>query len=81
MALTTLYFGRQVFSGKPTAKYYNSALIALLILVSGSLGEGAEFTEKFIMRVILITLAVVYIVAVLKVLDGFWPTYSKNNDL
>ena len=73
MALTSLYFGAQVFSGKPTAKYYNSALIALLILVNGSMGEGAEFTEKFIMRVILITLAVIYIVTALKVLDNFWP--------
>ena len=73
MLLTALYFGRQVFSGKPTAKYYNSALIALLILVNGSMGEGADFSEKFIMRIILITLAVVYIVAALKVLDSFWP--------
>ena len=73
MLLTALYFGMQVFSGKPTAKYYNSALIALLILVNGSMGEGAGFTEKFIMRVILITLAVVYIVTSLKVLDSFWP--------
>ena len=73
MLLTALYFGRQVFSGKPTAKYYNSALIALLILVNGSMGEGADFSEKFIMRIILIALAVVYIVAALKVLDSFWP--------
>ena len=73
MFLTALYVGMQVFSGKPTAKYYNSALIALLILVNGSMGEGAEFTEKFIMRVILITLAVVYIVTALKVLDSLWP--------
>lgn len=79
MALTTLYFGTQVFSGKPTAKYYNSALIALLILVNGSMGEGAEFTEKFIMRVILITLAVVYIVAALRVLERFWPVEQPAN--
>ncbi|UCB55821.1 MAG: DUF2955 domain-containing protein [Thiotrichales bacterium] len=78
MGLTALYFGTQVFSGKPTAKYYNSALIALLILVNGSMGEGAEFTEKFIMRVILITLAVVYIVAALRVLDSFWPVKSSE---
>jgi uncharacterized membrane protein YccC len=73
MFLTALYIGMNVFSGKPTAKYYNSALIALLILVNGSMGEGAEFTEKFIMRIILITLAVVYIVAALRLLDSFWP--------
>ena len=78
MGLTALFFGTQIFSGKPTAKYYNSALIALLILVNGSLGEGAGFTEKFIMRVILITLAVVYIVTALRVLDTFWPVKEKK---
>ena len=62
-----------VFSEGPTAKYYNSALIALLILVNGSLGEDADFAEKFIMRVILITLAVLYIVTAFRVLESFWP--------
>jgi hypothetical protein len=80
MFLTALYFGIQVFSGKPTAKYYSSALIALLILVNGSMGEGAEFTEKFIMRVILITLAVSYIVTALKVLDSFWPVDQPEEE-
>jgi hypothetical protein len=78
MSLTSLYFGMQVFSGKPTAKYYNSALIALLILVNGSMGEGAEFTEKFIMRIILITWAVIYIVTALRVLDSFWPVKTPD---
>ncbi len=80
MFLTSLYFGMHVFSGKPTAKYYNSALIALLILVNGSMGEGAEFTEKFIMRVILITLAVTYIVTALRVLDSFWPVEQPEEE-
>jgi hypothetical protein len=80
MLLTSLYFGRQVFSGNPTAKYYNSALIALLILVNGSMGEGAEFSEKFIMRVFLITLAVVYIVTALKVLDSYWPVQQPEEE-
>ena len=73
MLLTALYFGINIFSGKPTAKYYGSALIALLILVNSSMGEGASFTGAFIMRIILITLAVVYIVTALRVLDSFWP--------
>jgi len=81
MFLTALFFGINVFSERPTAKYYNSALIALLILVNGSLGEGAAFTEKFIMRVILITLAVVYIVTALKVLDRFWPAEQTDQAL
>ncbi len=81
MFLTALFFGINVFSERPTAKYYNSALIALLILVNGSMGEGAAFTEKFIMRVILITLAVGYIVTALKVLDRFWPAEQTEQAL
>ena len=80
MFLTALFFGINVFSEKPTAKYYNSALIALLILVNGSMGEGAAFTEKFIMRVILIALAVVYISTALRVLDRFWPAIRTEEE-
>ena len=78
MFLTALFFGINVFSARPSAKYYNSALIALLILVNGSMGEDANFTEKFIMRVILITLASIYIVTALKVLDRFWPVEQPD---
>ena len=78
MSLTALYFGTQAFSGKPTAKYYNSALIALLILINGSMGEGSVFTEKFIMRVILISFAVLYIVMALRMLDSVWPVTGKE---
>lgn len=80
MFLTALYFGINIFSGKPTAKYYGSALIALLILVNSSMGEDANFTEKFIMRIILITLAVTYIVAALKVLNSFWPVEQPEEE-
>ncbi len=80
MFLTALYFGMNIFSGKPTAKYYGSALIALFILVNSSMGEGADFNEKLIMRVLLITLAVGYIVAALKVLESFWPTRHAGEE-
>ncbi len=80
MFLTALYFGINIFSGKPTAKYYGSALIALLILVNSSMGEDANFTEKFIMRIILITLAVTYIVTALRVLDSFWPVQQPEEE-
>ena len=53
-----------MFSGRPTATYYGSALTALLILVNNSMGEGAGFTEAFMMRIILIILAMAYTVAV-----------------
>lgn len=74
MLLTTLLFGMNIFAGKARSKYYGSAFIALLILVNGSMAEGANFTELFLARIILIVLAVIYIVAALKVLDSYWPS-------
>ena len=73
MLLTTLIFGMNIFSSKPTAKYFGSALVALLILVNGSMGEGSSFTALFAMRVFLIVLATLYIVTVIKILDSYWP--------
>jgi uncharacterized membrane protein YccC len=73
MLLTTLVFGMNIFSQKPTAKYYGSALIALLILVNGSMGADADFTVLFIQRIALIVLAVMYITAALKILVSYWP--------
>ena len=75
---TTLVFGMNIFSAKPTAKYFGSALVALLILVNGSMGEGAGFTELFVQRILLIVLAVLYIVAVLKVLDSYWAAKQEQ---
>ena len=78
MFFTTLVFGMNIFSSKPTAKYYGSALVALLVLVNGSMGEGADFTALFIQRIVLIVLAVLYIIAVLKILDSYWPAKGEN---
>ena len=69
--LTTLIFGAAIFSGRPIAQYLPSAFIALLILVSGSMGEGADFVGKLVTRIVLISLAVIYVVAALAVLDRF----------
>ena len=78
MLFTTLVFGMNIFSGKPAAKYYGSAFIALLILINGSMAEGAEFIELFVIRVVLIVLAVVYIVFALKLLDSYWPAERQT---
>jgi hypothetical protein len=37
------------------------------------LAEDADFSENFIMRVVLILLATIYVVVSLRVLDAFWP--------
>lgn len=72
MLLSALLFGQGIFSDAPTAKYLSSAFVAIIVLVGGSMGEGADITEKFVMRVILISAAAVYIVAALSVLDRFF---------
>jgi hypothetical protein len=78
MFLTTLVFAMNIFSGKPGAKYYGSALSALLVLVNGSMAADADFTALFMQRIALIVLAVVYIVAMLKVLDSYWPAKPQQ---
>jgi hypothetical protein len=78
MFLTTLVFAMNIFSGKPGAKYYGSALSALLVLVNGSMAADADFTALFMQRIALIVLAVVYIIAMLKILDSYWPTKPQQ---
>jgi len=80
MLFTTLVFGMNIFSAKPTAKYYGSALVVLLVLVNGSMGADADFTTLFVQRIILIVLAVAYITAVLKILDSYWPPKQQAGD-
>jgi len=73
MLLTTLLFATNIFSGQPKSKYYGSAFIALLILVNGSMSEGASFTSLFLNRVFLIVLATAYIISALKLLNSYFP--------
>lgn len=73
MFFTTLVFGMNIFSGRPSAKYYGSALSALLVLVNSGMAADADFSALFLQRIALIVLAVTYIVIALKVLDSYLP--------
>jgi len=73
MFFTTLMFAQQIFSGKPYASYFGSAFVALFILVNSSLDAGGNITSAFFIRVALISLAAIYVVATLNVLERFWP--------
>jgi len=73
MLLTTLLFATNIFSGQPKSKYYGSAFIALLILVNGSMAEGASFSSLFFNRVLIIVLATAYIISALKLLNSYFP--------
>ena len=73
MFFVSLGFAAVIYSTMPIAKYLPSAMVAMIILVNSSLAEGADFSEKFVIRVMLISIATIYVVVALKVLDAFWP--------
>ncbi|MEE8079091.1 MAG: hypothetical protein V3T18_08850, partial [Pseudomonadales bacterium] len=71
--LSALVFGSVMFSDKATAPYYSSAFSTLLVLISTSMGEGADFGANFWIRVGLVALAGLYVVGALSVLEHVWP--------
>ena len=73
MLLISLIFGQIIFSSKPVAKYYASAMSGVIVLLNGSMAEGAVFTENFFTRLFLILMATLYVVFALKLLDTCWP--------
>lgn len=67
-----LYMGMNIFSTSPKAKYFGSAMTCIIVLINGNLGADSDFLSSFISRIFFISLAILYIVAALKVLDAFW---------
>ncbi len=79
--LVSLVFSSIIFSQQPNAKYYASALVAMIILFDGSMGEDKDFTSLFASRLILMSLAGVYVVLALKVLERYRPFLAKKSNL
>ncbi len=73
MFISSLGFGIAINSGNALAKYLPSAMVAMIILVNSSLAEGADFSENFVLRILFISMAAIYVVTMLRVLDAFWP--------
>ncbi|WP_259337783.1 DUF2955 domain-containing protein [Colwellia sp. RSH04] len=71
LLITSLFFGRQIFAGSKTSKYYNSGFIALLVVVNSSMAADANFNAILAQRILLITGAIVYIVFALKFIEKF----------
>lgn len=76
--LTTLLFALMIFSANPNAKYFSSALVAVILLLYTSLAEGKDFIENFIVRVTFISLAGLYVVLALKTLERYWPVGKQG---
>ncbi len=68
---TTLFFAQNIFSTKSSAKYYSSALTAMIIVFNTSMAAGADFNAILINRVLLISSAIAYITFMLKALEHF----------
>ena len=79
MFLTTLFFGSNIFSGRPSAVYYGSAFSTLYVLVNSSLEAGSDFTSAFFLRFFFIFLATAYVVFSLMVFERYWP--QRRTDL
>ena len=71
--LSALLFGSVMFSDKPTAPYYSAAFSTLLVLIATSMGQDADFSANFWIRVALVALAGLYVVGALSVLEHIWP--------
>lgn len=70
--LAGLIFGVRVFSEKPTAKLYAMAFSTLLLVIGSTTASGpGEAGSKVYMRVLQITIAVVYVVMAFGVADRF----------
>ena len=76
---TMLIFARLMYSDHPLSKYMGSAAIAMTILVSGSLGPGADFVGKMLIRVIVICSAALYVAVALAIIDRYLPGAGRQS--
>jgi hypothetical protein len=67
--LATLLFAHRRFSDAPGAKFFGSALIGLIILVSSSLGAGADLDANIVKRIFAIFLAGMYVIGLMSITE------------
>jgi hypothetical protein len=73
MLALSLLNGRLIFSGYKLAPILPSAMVAIIILINGSLSADSSFTDTFFKRLLLMSLAAVYVVIALRVVNAYWP--------
>lgn len=71
--IASLSFGKAINSGKKIGKLFPSAMVAMIILINNSVDADANFTENFVLRIVLIASAALYVVIALRVLGAYWP--------
>ena len=69
--VTMLIFARIIFSDHPLSKYAGSGATAMTVLVATSLGAGADYFDKIVIRAMLIALAALYVGFALAIVDRY----------
>ena len=67
--LATLLLGARRFSDSPDAKYYGSAVIGMVILISSSLGANADIDANIVTRLVFISAAGIYVIGVMSIFE------------
>ncbi len=73
----TLLFSCRRFSDAPDAKFFGSALIGLIILISSSIGAGADMDANIVKRISYIFLAGMYVIGVASIIE---PLIAHSSD-
>ena len=68
LLVATLFASRR-FSDAPDAKYFGSALIGVIIIISTSLGATADIDKTIVLRILYIFLAGMYVIAMTSVIE------------
>ena len=76
--LVTLLFARRRFSDAHDAKYFGSALIGVVILISNSVGESADIDTNILIRVLFIFLAGMYTIGMASLIESLFPPVSEK---
>lgn len=76
MLALSLLNGRFIFSGHKLAPILPSAMVGIIILINGSLAADSSFTDTFFTRLFLMSLAAIYVVVALRVVNAYWQGRS-----
>lgn len=78
--LATLLFGARRFSDAPDAKYFGSALIGLIILISSSVGPGQDIDLNILKRILFIFVGGMYVVGVMSIAEPWVARLFPESD-
>lgn len=78
MLFIALLFAHRRFSDAADARYFGSALIGVIILISSSLGANADIDTNIVLRVLYIFLAGMYVIGVTSIIEPLLDKMVKD---